>query len=282
MVQATARLFDAMADDYDTLEPWYAHLYAVLHPILLEALRGRGSRGRALDAGCGSGFQTTLLERLGYESHGVDVAPRLLAAARRRVPSSALALASVEALPYRGESFDALACCGSTLSFVDDPPAALREFARVLRPGGRLLLEVEHRPSLDLLWMLASALAGDALGYGVSSREAWRCLARRGDGGTVTYPGYGSLRLFRRRELDAMLARAGLRPVRRWGIHWITNLIPSTVLHRAELSSTTAAVYARLRTIDARLAGSAGATRVANSLVVLAEKPGRSLTSGRR
>lgn len=276
MGRATARLFDAMAEDYDVLEPWYEHLYAVLHPIVLDVLKPRRNepRPRALDAGCGTGFQTALLERLDYETHGVDIAPRLLAVARPRLPSSALALASVEALTYRDASFDAAVCCGSTLSFVDDPAAALRELARVLKPGARLLLEVEHRWSLDLVWTLMSALGGDALGYGVSRREAWRALVRRPrDGCFVTYQGYGRLRLFTRSELHALLTGEGLRPVRWWGIHWITNLIPSPVLHRETLGPLTTTLYGWLRNLDARSSESLLAGRVANSLVVLAEKP---------
>lgn len=275
MGRATARLFDAMAEDYDVLEPWYEHLYAVLHGIVLEALAPPRETHRppALDAGCGNGFQTALLEGLGYDTHGVDIAPRLLAVARRRLSSPTLAVASVEALPHRDATFDAAVCCGSTLSFVDDPAAALRELARVLKPGARLVLEVEHRWSLDLVWTLVSALAGDCLGYGVSPREAWRALARRpNDGCTVTYPGYGSLRLFTRAELRALLTRAGFRPVRWWGIHAITNLIPSTILHREALGPLTATLYRRLRALDARLSASSTAARAANSLVVLAEK----------
>ena len=275
MGRATARLFDAMAEDYDVLEPWYEHLYAVLHGIVLEALAPPRSarRPRALDAGCGSGFQTALLERLGYEAHGVDIAPRLVAVAQRRLPASTFSLASVEALPYRDTSFEAIACCGSTLSFVDDAGAALGELARVLEPGGRLLLEVEHRWSLDLAWTLVSALGGDCLGYGVSRREAWRALSRRPrDGCTVTYPAYGSLRLFTRRELRTLLTRAGLHPVRWWGIHTVTNLIPSTILHSERLGPRTTAVYRGLRRLDARWSTSSLAAHAANSLVVLAEK----------
>jgi len=275
MGRATARLFDAMAEEYDVLEPWYEHLYAVLHPIVLDALEPSrdGHRLRALDAGCGTGFQTALLEGLGYDTHGVDIAPRLLAVARRRLSSPTLAVASVEALPYRDASFGAAVCCGSTLSFIDDPAAALRELARVLEPRARLLLEVEHRWSLDLVWALVSALGGDGLGYGVSPREAWRALARRpSDGCTVTYPGYGSLRLFTRAELHAMLTRAGFRPSRWWGVHSITNLIPSTILHREALGPLTATLYRRLRTLDARLSASWIAAHTANSLVVVAEK----------
>ncbi len=271
MGRATARLFDAMAEDYDVLEPWYEHLYTLLHSIVLDTLAPPcgGCRRRSLDAGCGTGFQTVLLERLGYETHGVDVAPRLLAVARRRLPSSEVSLASVEALPYRDATFSVAVCCGSTLSFVDDPAAALGELARVLEPGARLLFDVEHRWSLDLVWTLASALAGDALGYGVPPREAWSQITRPS---TMTYPGYGPLRVFTRPELRSMLARSGLRPVRWWGIHAVTNLIPSTILHRESLGTLTAALYRRLSALDARLGARPLAARTANSLVVLAER----------
>ena len=276
MGPTTARLFDAMAEDYDVLEPWYAHLYAVLHPLVCAELAPTsddGPRRRALDAGCGTGFQTALLERLGYASHGVDIAPRLLAAARLRLATSALALGNVEALPYRDESFDVVTCCGSTLSFVDAPATALRELGRVLRPGGRLLLECEHRWSLDLAWALLSALTRDSLGYGLSTAAAWRQLTRRPrEGCTVDYPGYGRLRLFTRAELRVMLATAGLHPLRWWGIHSITNVIPSTVLHRERFGPALTTIFGPLRAIDAQLSACPPAQRLANSLVVLAKK----------
>ncbi len=48
MPTATARFFDAMAGSYDELEPWYVHLYAVLHEILRAELAGPGpAPGRA-------------------------------------------------------------------------------------------------------------------------------------------------------------------------------------------------------------------------------------------
>jgi hypothetical protein len=81
------------------------------------------------------------------------------------------------------------------------------------------------------------------------------------------------LRLFTRRELRTLLPGAGLHPVRWWGIHTVTNLIPSTILHGERLGPWTAAVYQGLRRLDARWSTSSLAARTANSLVVLAEKP---------
>ena len=266
-----ANLFDAMAAEYDVLEPWYEHLYARVHALLAVHLAPPrdGRRRRALDAGCGHGFQTVLLRRLGYETHGVDIAAGLLAVARRRLPDAAFARADVAALPYADASFEAVSCCGSTLSFVGDPDRALAEIARVLRPGGRLLLECEHKWSLDLAWTFASALAGDALHYDVPLRTMWRALRRRpGASIALPYPGYGTLTLFSAGDLRRRLDAAGLRWQRAWGVHALTNVIPSTVLHRPSLPRPLAALYRVLCRLDTRVAPAA----LANSLVVLATK----------
>lgn len=270
-MREVARLFDAMADAYDRLEPWYEHLYARLHAILRGALgpAAGAPRPRALDAGCGTGFQAAVLEELGWRVHGADIAGALLARARRRLRAPALVQADVEALPYRAGAFDAVVCCGSTLSFVDDPQRALREFGRVLRPGGRLLLEVEHKWSLDLGWTLTSALLGDRLGYGVSVRDLFRRLRAPG-GCRVPYPGYGTLRLFTVRELRAMLEAAGLRLGRIWGVHGVTNVIPSTLLHRQRLPPILAPLYAGLCALDRRLERTVAGRILANSAVLLA------------
>src|SRR5690349_12122525 len=215
---SVAALFDGMAATYDDVEPWYEHLYAVLHALLrAEIGTAPAGGGRALDAGCGTGYQTAVLAGGGWQPHGVDISGALLAIARDRLPAAALTLATVEALPYGEGVFDVVVCCGSTLSFVDDPRRALAELGRVLRPGGRLLLECEHRPSLDLAWAWVSGLAGDALGYGIAPGEAWRALVAR-TSVRLGYPGYGVLSLFTRRDLRDMLTAAGLVTRREWGV----------------------------------------------------------------
>src|SRR5262245_17841401 len=130
-----------MADSYHELEPWYQHLYAVLHEALRGALASPGTpAGRAPDAGCGTGFQTAVLADLGYGVHGVDVSTRALRVAREQLARSGLgprvwlAAADLVALPYGAASFDAAVCCGSTLNFVRDPARAVAEIGRVLRP----------------------------------------------------------------------------------------------------------------------------------------------------
>jgi hypothetical protein len=137
-------------------------------------------------------------------------------------------------------------------------------------------LEVEHRWSLDLVWRLLSSLAGDVLAYGGTVRDAGRALvASPGNGLWIDYPGYPRLRLFTRSELGRLLGAAGLTPVRAWGLHSVTNVLPSTTLHRARLGRVTAALYRRLRVLDGALATTRAGRALANSLVVLATKPSR-------
>ena len=149
-----ATAFDAMAASYDELEPWYEHLYAVLHGLVRRELAppAGGRRLRALDAGCGTGFQTAILAELGYETLGVDLSAGLLRAALPRCGRARLAQADVEALPCRDGTLDLVVSCGSTLSFVPRPDRAVSEIARVLRPGGRALprgrASLEPRPGV--------------------------------------------------------------------------------------------------------------------------------------
>ena len=275
MPRHSVTFFDAMAGEYEALEPWYEHLYATLHAVLRAELLPSAElpEPRALDAGCGTGFQTAILDEMGYAAHGLDLSRELLRAARRRLGRVPLAQGDVQALPYRDGSFTAATCCGSTLSYVDDARQALAEISRVLRPGGRLLVECEGRWSLDLGWAWLSGLLGDPWGYELGPGEVWRAATTPRDRECrLRYPGYGTLRLFTVTELARLLRAEGFEPVGVWGIHSITNLLPSTMLHRARLGRRVAAVYRILRGADRALAARWPAARLANSLVVLARK----------
>lgn len=96
----------------------------------------------------------------------------------------------------------------------------------------------------------------------------------------VDYPGSGPLRRFTAGELRAMAREAGLVVRRIRGIHMLTDLIPSTVLHRPRPPRPLGALFAGLAAADAGLRRLPGTFRVASSLVVLAVKPARPASPG--
>jgi hypothetical protein len=75
-------------------------------------------------------------------------------------------------------------------------------------------------------------------------------------------------------ELRRLLAAAGLTLRRRWGIHVLTNLLPSTVLHRPRLGRLTGLLFRALAAADDALRPLPALALLANSLVVLADRPG--------
>lgn len=99
-----------------------------------------------LELACGQGFNLAYLAARHPETRftGLDLTPAHLAATRGRVEQAALAnvtltLGDYHRLPYADASFDEVFCVEG-LCHASDLPLALREIARVLRPGGRLTL----------------------------------------------------------------------------------------------------------------------------------------------
>jgi ubiquinone/menaquinone biosynthesis C-methylase UbiE len=113
---------------------WYRNTRALAADLLGPWLR---RAGRLLDAGCGPGGNGAWLAQHG-DVVGVDVAADALQFVRDRRPSTMPVQASIEALPFRDESYDAVV--GLTVLYtVPDDARALRELARVTRRGGALL-----------------------------------------------------------------------------------------------------------------------------------------------
>ena len=101
----------------------------------------RGVEGRVLDVGSGPGQWTDHLRRQGVAIEGVEPVPEFLAAARRRYPDSRYREGRAEDLPAPDRSLGGILAWYSLIHTEPDGIAApLEEFARVLAPGGSLLL----------------------------------------------------------------------------------------------------------------------------------------------
>lgn len=138
-------------NDYDRFAQVYARLnenspFLALYerPAIL-ALAGDVRGRRVLDAGCGSGVQTAELMRRGATVTGVDQSAGLLALARERLGSDAVLRQAdlAQPLPFADGNFD-LVLCSLVLHYLREWEPTLREFRRVLVPGGRVVLSTHH------------------------------------------------------------------------------------------------------------------------------------------
>jgi len=100
---------------------------------------------RVLDVGCGSGLTLVLAARCGATPSGLDISPGLLRIARDRLPDVDLREGDMESLPWGDAAFDAVVGVNA-FQFAGDPRRALREAARVTRPGGRVVASLFAAP----------------------------------------------------------------------------------------------------------------------------------------
>ena len=163
--------YNAVSADYDRTRV----------PVGLEIIVGCLACGgrtlsslRLLDAGCGTGSYTVALRRYAGTIDAVDLNPSMLGVARSKLdgaPGCPVALheAGIDALPFEDASFDAV-MVNQVLHHLPDAPhdgwptlrRVLREFARVLRPGGAAIINTCSHEQLRRGWWHA-ALVPDAV-----------------------------------------------------------------------------------------------------------------------
>ena len=174
------RLFAGIAPEYDRM----AELLSFgqngrWRRFMVSRLPSSG--GRVLDVATGTGgVAVEIARRTTARVVGLDQSPEMLGAGRSAVAAAGLqgrilfVLGQGERLPFPDGAFDAVTFT-YLLRYVDDPPATLRELARVLQPGGTLAnLEflVPPNPVWRAAWGLYTRLALPVGGL-VASKEWW-------------------------------------------------------------------------------------------------------------
>jgi ubiquinone/menaquinone biosynthesis C-methylase UbiE len=141
-------------------------LFGQWGPRVVEAVDLRAGE-RVLDVACGTGvLARTAGERVGPEGSivGLDPNPGMLAVAREAAPGIDWRRGSAESIPFDDGSFDAVVSQFG-LMFFDDGVGAIREMARVTRPGGRIAVAVwdtlENTPGYDAVARLLQRLFGE-------------------------------------------------------------------------------------------------------------------------
>jgi ubiquinone/menaquinone biosynthesis C-methylase UbiE len=120
-----------------------------------------GPSTRLLDAGSGSGLVVSLAARRGAAVSGLDASPAFVEIARVRTPEADLRVGELEDLPYDDGTFDAVTGFNS-FQYAARPVEALREAARVTKPGGTVVAAVwgnpEHCDAAAVLRAIGSQL----------------------------------------------------------------------------------------------------------------------------
>ena len=152
------RFEDAVSFHQPLAEEWEKNYsrpsFAARLEVLDRCLSGIGlGATQWLDAGCGTGTLSRWLAKRGCQVNAVDASPEMLRVAAQFAQSSKVRglafqrIDTIERLPFANNSFDGIVC-SSVIEYVRDPNACLKEFYRVLRPAGVLLVSVPSARSM--------------------------------------------------------------------------------------------------------------------------------------
>jgi len=154
--------FDSLAHScWDPAGP-FRTLHA-MNPVRLAYLRARvGLAGcEVADVGCGGGLLAESLALAGARVTAIDLAPGMIEVARLHAAESGLAIGygveSLEALAARSAGAFELVTCMEMIEHVPDPVALIAQLARLLRPGGQLVLSTINRTPRAFLLAIVGA-----------------------------------------------------------------------------------------------------------------------------
>lgn len=184
------------------------HVAALNWVVGLAAPRG----ARALEIGCGAGFLAVAMARLGLRVEAIDSSPAMVELARRTAAAAAgltgqisVDLGDAYALPFPGESFDLVVAIG-LLPWLPRIEPAILEVARVLKPGGHVILHADNWARLNTFLDPKSNLILAPVKDRLKAVLVHFGLRHNG-----LYP---NPTFHRRRFIDETLSRAGLMKVR--------------------------------------------------------------------
>lgn len=150
------RRYDEKADIYPQLyeeRSWFAHFCRTRIERVCELLKD-GGRAQVLEVGCGPAMIAEKLASMGHAYYGVDISEKMIRGCKQRLDHLAgahFSVGTVRQLHFSRSSFDVVLGLG-ILEYVADKVDAVQEVARVLRPGGRLIVSANNKWSPRNLW----------------------------------------------------------------------------------------------------------------------------------
>jgi len=256
-VRSSAPLYDALAADYDAhFAAPHRRAYDELAWEVCAAVVGAATMD-VVDVGCGIGRWAERLAAAGHRVTGIEPAPAMAAAARRRLAGSDARLVEsrVEDAVLPAGSADVVLAMGS-LQYATDPAAAIARCAGWVRPGGAVCVLLDSRQAL-VLELLAAGRTDEALERLATRRGVWQVGPHAAD-----------LHLLDAAELAAAVRSAGLDVERLAGL-----LVGASAHGRAGLLTRLERDYPAQLAIERRLAAEPALADLGKQLLVIGRKP---------
>jgi SAM-dependent methyltransferase len=195
-VEGRRKFFQEQYDIVESDDPWHRYARKVVDSTTKNWFDRFGhERGpRLLNAGSGGrthGISTPMTHLDLFDSKLVTTQQRLIA--------------NVGDIPADNNSFDIVICVGSVINYAD-PVRAIREFSRVIRPDGLLILEYERSASFEHLW---------------NNRGSRSCLrVKTFYGSLATY-----LWVYADGFIDGLLSASGFKPITEFRFHALSSVV---------------------------------------------------------
>ncbi|MBE3131725.1 MAG: 3-demethylubiquinone-9 3-O-methyltransferase [Acidobacteria bacterium] len=151
---------------------------------LIEELKIDPKATAALEVGCGGGFLTEEIARMGFATTGVDPSERSIRVAADHARQSGLDILYLtgagESLPFEDRSFGAVFCC-DVLEHVRDLPKVISEISRVLKPGGAFYYDTLNRTWASLLGAIKIGQVWKRWAFFPPNLHVWRMFIKPGE-----------------------------------------------------------------------------------------------------
>lgn len=225
--------YNKYAEDYDNLQISDESIYEQIHFILVKGIV-KLRRGIALDVGCGTGAQSTLLASHGYHVVGIDIADQLLRKCANKLSNFDSQYTAIQAsarhLPFKNESIDLLVCYYNVLNHIREYQNAISEMSRVIRKGHLVFLEFEKVSLLDTIYEVIDNILKGRLGYYETKQNIMTHLVGWNRSYIITWknPIGGVVRhwKFAQKKIEYLLEQNHFRIERKFGVKIFVALIP--------------------------------------------------------
>ena len=151
---------------------------------LIDELKIDPKATAALEVGCGGGFLTEEIARMGFATTGVDPSEPSLRVAADHARESGLDIryrkGEGESLPFEDRSFGAVFCC-DVLEHVRDLPKVISEISRVLKPGGVFYYDTLNRTWASLLSAIKIGQVWKRWAFFPPNLHVWRMFIKPGE-----------------------------------------------------------------------------------------------------